>query len=271
MASYVRLNVTAPLVRVSQAINSKDLQPRESDFQQLVAIIAEASREFVRQTSYDMLGLAGRSAALGRTPFVSTPPINERPPAHPRRLRAFSEVRIEPAPSAVLGIVLLISSVPMPTPISLITVIAGVGSACLILRALAPIAEAVHQRSALTRVVVVMIGNVLGSAGGILVAHLVANVLASNPQRSSVTSPLLSGPNQVLVLIVAVVVATAAIFAAGRKAGAAAEAAKARKAELEAKEKARIAEAEAKETQRQAILDRIGLTADELKTILGGN
>jgi hypothetical protein len=29
------------------------------------------------------------------------------------------------------------------------------------------------------------------------------------------------------------------------------------------------AEAQAKETQRQAILDRIGLTADELKTILG--
>ena len=33
--------------------------------------------------------------------------------------------------------------------------------------------------------------------------------------------------------------------------------------------KARKAEAEAKETQRQAILDRIGLTADELQTILG--
>ena len=32
---------------------------------------------------------------------------------------------------------------------------------------------------------------------------------------------------------------------------------------------ARKAEAEAKETQRQAILDRLGLTADELKTILG--
>ena len=32
-----------------------------------------------------------------------------------------------------------------------------------------------------------------------------------------------------------------------------------------------IAQTEAKETQRQAILDRIGLTADELKTILGGN
>ena len=30
-----------------------------------------------------------------------------------------------------------------------------------------------------------------------------------------------------------------------------------------------IAEAKAKATQRQAILDRIGLTADELKTILG--
>jgi hypothetical protein len=29
------------------------------------------------------------------------------------------------------------------------------------------------------------------------------------------------------------------------------------------------AEAEAKETARQAILDRLGLTADELKTILG--
>ena len=29
------------------------------------------------------------------------------------------------------------------------------------------------------------------------------------------------------------------------------------------------AEAEAKEAERQAILDRIGLTADELKTILG--
>ena len=33
--------------------------------------------------------------------------------------------------------------------------------------------------------------------------------------------------------------------------------------------KARKAEAEAKETARQAILDRLGLTADELKTILG--
>jgi predicted flap endonuclease-1-like 5' DNA nuclease len=33
--------------------------------------------------------------------------------------------------------------------------------------------------------------------------------------------------------------------------------------------KARKAEAEAKEAERQAILDRIGLTADELKTILG--
>jgi hypothetical protein len=30
-----------------------------------------------------------------------------------------------------------------------------------------------------------------------------------------------------------------------------------------------IAEAKAKEAQRQAILDRIGLTSDELKTILG--
>jgi predicted flap endonuclease-1-like 5' DNA nuclease len=33
--------------------------------------------------------------------------------------------------------------------------------------------------------------------------------------------------------------------------------------------KARKAEAEANEAQRQAILDRIGLTADELQTILG--
>jgi hypothetical protein len=32
---------------------------------------------------------------------------------------------------------------------------------------------------------------------------------------------------------------------------------------------ARKAEAEAKETQRQAILDRLGLTADEAKLILG--
>ena len=31
------------------------------------------------------------------------------------------------------------------------------------------------------------------------------------------------------------------------------------------------AEADAKETAKAAILDRIGLTADELKTILGGN
>jgi predicted flap endonuclease-1-like 5' DNA nuclease len=33
--------------------------------------------------------------------------------------------------------------------------------------------------------------------------------------------------------------------------------------------KARKAEAEAKETAKAALLDRIGLTADELKTILG--
>ena len=36
-------------------------------------------------------------------------------------------------------------------------------------------------------------------------------------------------------------------------------------------ELARQAEAEAKATAKAAILDRIGLTADELKTILGGN
>jgi hypothetical protein len=37
----------------------------------------------------------------------------------------------------------------------------------------------------------------------------------------------------------------------------------------EATNKATQAEAEAKETAKAAILDRIGLTADELKTILG--
>jgi predicted flap endonuclease-1-like 5' DNA nuclease len=36
-----------------------------------------------------------------------------------------------------------------------------------------------------------------------------------------------------------------------------------------ANDAARKAEAEAKETAKSAILDRIGLTADELKTILG--
>ena len=39
--------------------------------------------------------------------------------------------------------------------------------------------------------------------------------------------------------------------------------------ENEAKAQARKAEAEAKEAAKAAILDRIGLTADELKTILG--
>jgi hypothetical protein len=34
---------------------------------------------------------------------------------------------------------------------------------------------------------------------------------------------------------------------------------------------ARKAEAEAKETQRQAILDRLGLTAEEAQLLLGGN
>lgn len=106
----------------------------------------------------------------------------------------------------------------MPTRISLITVIAGVGSACLILRALAPIAETVHQHSALPRVVVVMIGNALGSAGGILIAHLVANALASYPQRASVTSPLLGGPNQILVFISAVLLpAAASLIGANRR------------------------------------------------------
>jgi len=37
----------------------------------------------------------------------------------------------------------------------------------------------------------------------------------------------------------------------------------------QAAQAARLAEAEAKETVKAAILDRIGLTADELKTILG--
>jgi hypothetical protein len=34
---------------------------------------------------------------------------------------------------------------------------------------------------------------------------------------------------------------------------------------------ARKAEAEAKETQRQAILDRLGITAEEAQLLLGGN
>jgi hypothetical protein len=43
-------------------------------------------------------------------------------------------------------------------------------------------------------------------------------------------------------------------------------------AEVKANQKeimAKQAEAEAKQLERQAILDRLGLTADELKTILG--
>ena len=38
---------------------------------------------------------------------------------------------------------------------------------------------------------------------------------------------------------------------------------------LEKQLKAELAEIKAKETARQAILERLGLTADELKTILG--
>jgi multidrug resistance efflux pump len=34
---------------------------------------------------------------------------------------------------------------------------------------------------------------------------------------------------------------------------------------------AKLAEAEAKAAQRQAILDRLGLTADEAQLLLGGN
>ena len=42
-------------------------------------------------------------------------------------------------------------------------------------------------------------------------------------------------------------------------------------AEIEQKQAIAQAEAEAKATAKAAILNRIGLTADELKTILGGN
>ena len=44
---------------------------------------------------------------------------------------------------------------------------------------------------------------------------------------------------------------------------------KANQVEALARQNEAKAEAEAKETSKQAILDRIGLTADELKTILG--
>jgi inosine/xanthosine triphosphate pyrophosphatase family protein len=44
---------------------------------------------------------------------------------------------------------------------------------------------------------------------------------------------------------------------------------KSEREQTELKRAALIAEAEAKETQRQAIADRLGLTADELKLLLG--
>ena len=62
-----------------------------------------------------------------------------------------------------------------------------------------------------------------------------------------------------LVLIVAVVVATAAIFAAGRKAGAAAEAAKSREAELKSQKEASDAKDRMLEAGAAAPRDRDGL------------
>lgn len=65
-------------------------------------------------------------------------------------------------------------------------------------------------------------------------------------------------------LIVAVVVATAAIFAAGRKAGAAAEAAKAQRAELESQKEASDAKDRMLEAGAAAPRDRDAL-ADRLR------
>jgi hypothetical protein len=67
-----------------------------------------------------------------------------------------------------------------------------------------------------------------------------------------------------LVLIVAVVVATAAIFAAGHKAGAAAEAAKARDAELNSQKEASDAKDRMLEAGAAAPRDRDAL-ADRLR------
>lgn len=67
-----------------------------------------------------------------------------------------------------------------------------------------------------------------------------------------------------LVLIVAVAVATAAIFAAGRKAGAAAEAAHAREAELKSQKEASDAKGRMLEARASAPRDRDAL-ADRLR------
>lgn len=67
-----------------------------------------------------------------------------------------------------------------------------------------------------------------------------------------------------LVLIVAVVIATAAIFAAGRKAGAVAEAAKAREAELKSQKEASDAKDRMHEAGAAAPRDRDSL-ADRLR------
>jgi hypothetical protein len=67
-----------------------------------------------------------------------------------------------------------------------------------------------------------------------------------------------------LVLIVAVVIATAAIFAAGRKSGVAAEAAKARKAELQSQKEASDAKDRMLEAGAAAPRDRDAL-ADRLR------
>lgn len=67
-----------------------------------------------------------------------------------------------------------------------------------------------------------------------------------------------------LALIVAVVVATATIFAAGRKAGAAAEAAKAREAELKSQKDASDAKDRMLEAGASAPRDRDAL-ADRLR------
>lgn len=68
----------------------------------------------------------------------------------------------------------------------------------------------------------------------------------------------------VLILIAAVVAATAAIFAAGRKAGAAAEAAKAREAELKFQKEASDAKDRMLEAGAAAPRDRDAL-ADRLR------
>lgn len=206
MARWIRRTVTPTLDQLSAVIASDRIQWQEPGFAKQVGEIAESSRELVRQASHSMTRLEGRADALS----VKAQGVLDESPLH-RPALVVQEVRIAPVSSALVGLAVLGLSAPALRPVSILALAVGLPVAFAVLLLLQLVAEPIHKRTGIPRIVGVLVANFIAVLVALIAADSAARWFKAQWFPDATATPFILPfvePGFVVVLMVAALIVT---------------------------------------------------------------